>query len=356
MIASAEHCCTGTMPYYAVARGHRPGVYTSWDDAKEQVERFPNARHKKFPTRAQAEKFLVSNGAVVSVDGNESRSPPEGHSATQPRVQTSQQPPPFQNFVSSASSSPKRASGANNNAWSSPPPRLIYYYAVAKGRVPAVYDNWAEAEMQVKDLFSARYRRFSTLEEAHDFVDDFKRSQEADPSDPDPKNPSALVAFCDGSSVKNGQLGCRAGWACVFPHNSAWDVAGNVPGWRQTNNRAEYVAAIKAILRANTEDPRQTKPLYIFSDSMLLIRSMTEWVSAWRDAGWVKADGKPVMNVDLLKRLVEEQGGRRILWRHVKAHTNRTDWRSIWNDKADRMAREQVLLSAKIVRPDSFFR
>jgi hypothetical protein len=32
-------------------------------------------------------------------------------------------------------------------------------------------------------------------------------------------------------------------------------------------------------------------------------------------------------------------GARRIHWRHVRAHTNRKDWESVWNDKADQIAR-----------------
>lgn len=34
--------------YYVVWEGHSPGIYTSWEDAKEQVENFPGARFKSF--------------------------------------------------------------------------------------------------------------------------------------------------------------------------------------------------------------------------------------------------------------------------------------------------------------------
>lgn len=69
---------------------------------------------------------------------------------------------------------------------------------------------------------------------------------------------------------------------------------------------------------------------------------MIEWVLEWRARGWIKADGKPVKNADLLERLVEKQGQRRILWKHVKAHTNSKVWQSKWNDCADRMAKEEA--------------
>lgn len=42
--------------FYTVWEGRRPGVYTTWDDCKRNIEGFPNAKYKSFPTRAQAEQ------------------------------------------------------------------------------------------------------------------------------------------------------------------------------------------------------------------------------------------------------------------------------------------------------------
>ncbi|XP_056420085.1 ribonuclease H1-like isoform X2 [Hyla sarda] len=44
--------------FYAVRRGRQPGVYNSWDECKDQVNRYPYARYKKFPTYEQALHFL----------------------------------------------------------------------------------------------------------------------------------------------------------------------------------------------------------------------------------------------------------------------------------------------------------
>ena len=41
--------------FYVVWSGAKPGVYTTWDEAKRQVAGFPGARYKSFPSRAQAE-------------------------------------------------------------------------------------------------------------------------------------------------------------------------------------------------------------------------------------------------------------------------------------------------------------
>jgi hypothetical protein len=44
--------------YYAVARGRVPGVYAEWGQAEGQVNSFSGALHKKFSTRAEAQRFV----------------------------------------------------------------------------------------------------------------------------------------------------------------------------------------------------------------------------------------------------------------------------------------------------------
>ncbi|PPK85587.1 ribonuclease HI [Neolewinella xylanilytica] len=41
--------------YYVVWMGHRPGVYTDWESAKQQIEGYKGAKYKGFPDPAQAE-------------------------------------------------------------------------------------------------------------------------------------------------------------------------------------------------------------------------------------------------------------------------------------------------------------
>ncbi|KAK4332813.1 ribonuclease HI [Rhodotorula toruloides] len=49
--------------------GHKPGVYTSWDECSAQVKGFPAARHKKFPTKAEAEAFVRGDDRPTSAAG-----------------------------------------------------------------------------------------------------------------------------------------------------------------------------------------------------------------------------------------------------------------------------------------------
>lgn len=42
------------MKFYVVFRGHNPGVYNDWDEAKEQIQGFPGALHKSYDSSAEA--------------------------------------------------------------------------------------------------------------------------------------------------------------------------------------------------------------------------------------------------------------------------------------------------------------
>lgn len=45
--------------YYAVRAGRKPGVYLTWEKCKEQVERFPGAEYKSFPTEQEACDYVA---------------------------------------------------------------------------------------------------------------------------------------------------------------------------------------------------------------------------------------------------------------------------------------------------------
>ena len=52
------------------------------------------------------------------------------------------------------------------------------------------------------------------------------------------RDPTALVAFCDGSCLGNGKKDARAGWACVFPHNEGWNRSAPLSGISFIDTRA----------------------------------------------------------------------------------------------------------------------
>lgn len=46
--------------YYAVARGHKTGIFITWNDCKEQVLGYKNAAYKRFETKEEAENYIES--------------------------------------------------------------------------------------------------------------------------------------------------------------------------------------------------------------------------------------------------------------------------------------------------------
>ena len=104
------------------------------------------------------------------------------------------------------------------------------------------------------------------------------------------------------------------------------------------------MACIRALEQADTEDSNRKMTLVIHSDSKLLIDSMTKWIKTWKKNNWLKSDGKKVLNRDLLERLCDLLNHRKVIWKHVRAHTGGQDYNSIWNDVADKMAKHVVSL------------
>jgi ATP-dependent DNA helicase PIF1 len=49
---------TVTASFYAVRRGIVPGIYTSWEECKTQIDGFPGAQYKKFKTAQESEVFM----------------------------------------------------------------------------------------------------------------------------------------------------------------------------------------------------------------------------------------------------------------------------------------------------------
>lgn len=56
--------------YYAVAKGRKPGIYTTWDKCKEQVQQYSGSAFKKFPSLIEAEKFIKENSDKSSSSTN----------------------------------------------------------------------------------------------------------------------------------------------------------------------------------------------------------------------------------------------------------------------------------------------
>ena len=179
----------------------------------------------------------------------------------------------------------------------------------------------------------------------------------------DPSTFDEFKIFIDGSNtdqaktVKKKHL--RRGGIGIYHPDSNTRIAEPFPLPNPTNNRAEYWACIRALkwVLQETEDiglAKQSKiKVILYSDSMLVINSMTKWVPGWKRRGWKKSDGKPVLNKELIVELDNLISNRLPLTKFVKvkAHQKKPrDPAKVWfwkgNFIADKLAEEGRMMAS----------
>lgn len=132
-----------------------------------------------------------------------------------------------------------------------------------------------------------------------------------------------IVAAADGSALGNPG---PAGWAWFVDENT-WAAGGWPHG---TNNQGELMAVID-LLESTAGEPDD---LRILCDSQYVINAVTKWMPGWKRKGWRKADGAPVQNLELLKRLDAALAGRDYGFEWVRGHAGHE-----LNEAADERAR-----------------
>lgn len=147
-----------------------------------------------------------------------------------------------------------------------------------------------------------------------------------------------IIAAADGSALGNPG---PAGWAW-YVDEDRWRAGGWDHG---TNNMGELMAVLD-LLRST--EPYKDEPLLVLCDSQYVINSVTKWRHGWKKRGWKKADGKPVLNVDLMKELDAALAGRQVDFEWVKGHAGHH-----LNEAADDRARAAATAHQKGRRPDA---
>lgn len=88
--------------------------------------------------------------------------------------------------------------------------------------------------------------------------------------------------------------------------------------------------------------------LLVYCDSMYVINSLTKWMPGWKRKGWRKGDGKPVLNVEIMKELDAALAGRRVTFEWVKGHSGHP-----LNEEADRLANAAAVAFSQGLTPDA---
>lgn len=151
-----------------------------------------------------------------------------------------------------------------------------------------------------------------------------------------------IYVFTDGSSLTPNGVG---GWAysivegienpfCVklttqFGEEKAYDAQGYN---KTTNNRMEMIGASRGI--ETTRRLYENNPITLVTDSLLVIKGITEWRSNWERNDFRGSSGK-IKNRDLWEELFEivDNSGE-LNFIHVRGHQG-----FFWNERVDSLAR-----------------
>ncbi|XP_036405727.1 ribonuclease H1 isoform X2 [Megalops cyprinoides] len=242
--------------FYAVKKGHRPGVYSTWEECKSQVDKFPSASFKKFASEEDAWAFVRGQAAGISP-----------------------------------------ASDAGNGSCEVELPRLA---------------------PEPISLIPLGIKRPCGDTDAGEEPKRFKRAAEtsAAGSDGFTHMGDAVVVYTDGCCSRNGNTGARAGIGVYWGPEHPMNVSERLQG-RQTNQRAELQAACKALEQAKEAN---IKKLVLYTDSKFTINGITSWVKTWKVNGWKLKAGGRVINREDFEQLDKLNQELEVKWMHIPGH------------------------------------
>jgi len=228
------------------------------------------------------------------------------------------------------------------------------YYAVAVGRKPGIYRQWAGengAEDQVKGFINARFKSFSTPREAESWLTEVRAGR--DPGNktrppyrtPDPANGLAdalsagdkeelkqgnIIMFTDGSCLDNPGPGGYG--VVVFDQETKRELSA---GYRRTtNNRMELMACIAGL--KSLASPRKVR---LYSDSRYVVKGIGEgWAERWKKNGWLRSANKAAENADLWAQLLDLCRFHQVQCHWVKGHAGHPG-----NERCDVLANRGAL-------------
>jgi ribonuclease HI len=131
--------------------------------------------------------------------------------------------------------------------------------------------------------------------------------------------------FTDGSSEGNPG---RGGWGAVLVVDGQVISQDYGAEAHTTNNRMELTAMIAGLKMLPADTPTD-----VYTDSELVVNTLTKWAEGWKARGWKRKTG-PIANLELVQEayeLARSKPHANIRW--IKAHSGYR-----WNEYADSLA------------------
>lgn len=136
----------------------------------------------------------------------------------------------------------------------------------------------------------------------------------------------SIVIYGDGACSGNPGPG-GYGAIVILPDNTVTELAEHHP--QTTNNRMEILAILDSFrFLLETDKIAAAAEIEIFTDSVYLIKGVTQWMFGWKKRGWKTASNDEVANQDLwvmmdkvLYQIKTKNSGVKINWNFVKGHS-----------------------------------
>lgn len=279
------------MPYYAVAKGIKPGIYETWPACQENVKGFGGAKYKKFTAQKDAIEFVkkFGNGDIKLDNLNKENQP-----------QTSSRAAPKRKAEETKSWNSKKTKDNNEEK--------------NKSAYPDAPSD--------KD---ADYERYNSLKQTEDGYL-LKKDGET------------YVVYTDGACPGNqNKKGLR------FSGSGVWwgpAKADSVPNPRfeneySTNNFGEALAILYAVRHAKE---MKFSKIEVRTDSKFCISALDVWIIKWKrfavDGKWTKFDKSPIIHQEIFEEIdTIRRHNVDVIFRHVKGHNG-----ELGNEQADKLA------------------
>ena len=142
-----------------------------------------------------------------------------------------------------------------------------------------------------------------------------------------------MVIYTDGACSQNGTW--NGGWGILIVSNGKMIKGIGDYDANTTNNIMELMAFLQALNYYDKNKKNDLEALSIYTDSAYIYNCITKkWYVKWRQNGWIKGDGHPVLNQDLWENILTFYEKYDIIKiEKVKAHD-----KNIYNNEVDNIA------------------